>query len=91
MLEMGRNLGTVAVLIHPWSQANFLFVAQNVTAVSRQYGLATMLGLGVTTLDQMRESSTSRVTFVAAAGRSPRSATPPCAQGLRRTPWRSQG
>ena len=54
MFEMGRNLGTVTVFIHPWSQANFLAVAQNVTAVSRQYGLATMLGLGVTTLDQMR-------------------------------------
>jgi hypothetical protein len=54
MFEMGRDLGTVAVFIHPWSQANLLAVAESVTTVSRQHGLATILGLGVTTLDSMR-------------------------------------
>jgi hypothetical protein len=54
MFELGKDIGTVAVFIYPWSQADFLDVASKVVALSRQQGLKAMVGLGVTTLGEMR-------------------------------------
>jgi hypothetical protein len=54
MFGMGKELGSVAVFIYPWSQGDFLDVARQVIALSAQHGLTPMVGLGVTTLDSMR-------------------------------------
>ena len=54
MFEMGKDVATVAVFMYGWSQADMLDIAPKVLALSRQYGLKPMLGLGVTTLGDRR-------------------------------------